>query len=110
MQLEMGGNSPLVIWDYSDVRAAINIAIQSAYISSGQRCSAARRLIINRSIYNDFIPALSNAIKNIIVGKPFDEDPTPFMGPMIDKRAVDAFMNDYYTLKAREPKNWFLHL
>lgn len=102
--LEMGGNSPLVIWDYSDVRAAINIAIQSAYISSGQRCSAARRLIINRSIYNDFIPALSNAIKNIIVGKPFDEDPTPFMGPMIDKRAVDAFMDDYYTLKNRGAK------
>lgn len=102
--LEMGGNSPLVIWDYSDVRAAINIAIQSAYISSGQRCSAARRLIINRSIYNDFIPALSNAIKNIIVGKPFDEDPTPFMGPMIDKRAVDAFMDDYYTLKSKGAK------
>lgn len=93
--LEMGGNSPLVIWDYSDIRAAINIAIQSAYISSGQRCSAARRLIVNRSIYDDYIPALKEAIKGIIVGKPYDEDPEPFMGPMIDKRAVDTFLGDY---------------
>lgn len=96
--LEMGGNSPLVIWDYSDIRAAINIAIQSAYISSGQRCSAARRLIVNRSIYNDFIPALSEAIKKIVVGRPLQDSPIPFMGPMIDKRAVDEFLNDYHEL------------
>lgn len=96
--LEMGGNSPLVIWDYSDTRAAINIAIQSAYISSGQRCSAARRLIVNREVYNNYIPELIEAIKNIVVGKPYDKDPVPFMGAMIDKRAVDSFIEDYHEL------------
>lgn len=102
--LEMGGNSPLVIWDYSDIRAAINIAIQSAYISSGQRCSAARRLIVNRSIYNDYVFKLVEAIKGIVVGKPYDEDPVPFMGPMIDKRAVDTFLKDYNELISKGAK------
>lgn len=96
--LEMGGNSPLVIWDYSDVRAAINIAIQSAYISSGQRCSAARRLIVNADIYNEFIPALTEAVRNIKVGFPLDQECVPFMGPMIDNRAVKIFISDYKEL------------
>lgn len=96
--LEMGGNSPLVIWDYGDIRAAINIAIQSAYISTGQRCSAARRLIVNNSIYNEFITALTEAVNNIVVGTPYDENPVPFIGPMIDKRAVNDFLKDYNEL------------
>lgn len=102
--LEMGGNSPLVVWDYNDIRAAINIAIQSAYISSGQRCSAARRLIINRSICNEYIPALIEAIKGIVVGKPFDETPVPFMGPMIDEHAVKKFLADYHELVSKGAK------
>lgn len=102
--LEMGGNSPLVIWDYSDLRGALNVAIQSGYISSGQRCSSARRLIINKEIYNDFIPALSKAVLNITVGKPYDTDPEPFMGPMIDERAVDTFIADYKELVSKGAK------
>lgn len=93
--LEMGGNSPLIIWDYNDVRAAIHITIQSAYISSGQRCSSARRIIINSAISNVFIQSLITAIKNIIIGNPFDSDPIPFMGPLIDSIAVEHFLSDY---------------
>jgi len=96
--LEMGGNSPLIIWDYNDVRSAIHIAIQSAYISTGQRCSAARRIIVNRRISDNFVPALVSAISNIIVGKPFDTNPVPFMGPLIDQRAVKQFISDYEEL------------
>lgn len=96
--LEMGGNSPLVVWDYSDVRATINIVIQSTFISSGQRCSAARRLIVNSNIYDSLIPALCKAINDIIVGDAFQTNPTPFMGPMIDKKAVDVFLAQYEAL------------
>jgi len=96
--LEMGGNSPLIIWDYKDVRAAIHIAIQSAYISSGQRCSAARRLIVNNNIHSEFIPLLASAVSSIVVGKACDLDPVPFMGPLIDQRAVKQFISDYEEL------------
>jgi len=96
--LEMGGNSPLIIWDYKDVRAAIHIAIQSAFISSGQRCSAARRIIINCEFRDEFTSLLASAVANIVVGKPFDTDPVPFMGPLIDQKAVKQFMSDYKDL------------
>ena len=96
--LEMGGNSPLVIWDYSDIRAAINIAIQSGFISSGQRCSAARRLIVNENIYEEYINELCLAVKNIIVGKSDQSNPEPFMGPLIDEHATDLFLKEYRNL------------
>lgn len=99
--LEMGGNSPLVIWDYDDIRTAIYITIQSAYISCGQRCSSARRIIINKAIADEFIPALKDAIENITIGKQFDVEPTPFMGPLIDQKAVQKFMSGYNTLIAK---------
>jgi succinylglutamic semialdehyde dehydrogenase len=91
----MGGNNPLVVWDYEEVRAAVYMTIQSTYITSGQRCSAARRLIVNRAVAGEFIPFLQAAIKNIVVGGPFDKNPEPFMGPLIDKRATLQFLSDY---------------
>jgi len=102
--LEMGGNSPLIIWDYTDVRVAIHIAIQSGYLSSGQRCSSARRVIVNREISDEFVPLLKNAINNIVIGKQFDTDPVPFMGPLIDKTAVKHFLADYDGLLAKGGK------
>ncbi len=96
--LEMGGNSPLVIWDYSDVRAVINIIVQSAYISAGQRCSAARRIIINDKIYNELIPCLARAIDKIKVGNPLSIENAPFIGPMIDNKAVNNYIEQYHKL------------
>src|SRR6185437_2630448 len=46
LALELGGNNPLVIWNAKDVAAAATIAVQSAYLTAGQRCTAARRLIV----------------------------------------------------------------
>ncbi|MDR2063839.1 MAG: succinylglutamate-semialdehyde dehydrogenase [Candidatus Nomurabacteria bacterium] len=102
--LEMGGNSPLVIWDYDDVRLAVHIAIQSAYISSGQRCSAARRLIVNQAVVSEFIPALKIAVERIVVGKQFDTEPIPFMGALIDQNAVKRFFSDYFELTSKGAK------
>lgn len=98
--LEMGGNSPLVIWDYEDVRMAVHIAIQSAYITSGQRCSSARRLIVNKDVVSEFIPMLKKAIENIVIGKQFDTEPVPFMGPLIDQSAVRTFLAEYNEMVA----------
>ncbi len=46
LALELGGNNPLVVWDAKDLDAAATIIVQSAYLSAGQRCTAARRLIV----------------------------------------------------------------
>jgi succinylglutamic semialdehyde dehydrogenase len=89
--LEMGGNSPLVVWDYDDVRTAVLIAIQSCFITSGQRCSAARRLIVP-SDDEAFITLLSDVVSRIRVGRPSDE-PEPYMGPMINSAHVERVLD-----------------
>jgi succinylglutamic semialdehyde dehydrogenase len=85
--LEMGGNNPLVVHDVEDYDAAVFLTIQSAYITSGQRCSCARRLIVTEDVKDGFIDLLAAKIKDIIVG-PYTDRPEPFMGPVISARVV----------------------
>jgi succinylglutamic semialdehyde dehydrogenase len=88
LALEMGGNNPLVVWDAEDSEAAARIAILSAYITAGQRCSCARRLILPEGASGDrVIDAIAAAIPKLTIG-PFDSDPEPFMGPLISERAA----------------------
>jgi succinylglutamic semialdehyde dehydrogenase len=87
--LELGGNNPLVVWDASDLDAAARIIIKSAYITAGQRCTCARRLILRTGAQGDAaIAALTHAIDRIVVGQP-DAISQPFIGPLISAKAAD---------------------
>ena len=87
--LEMGGNNPLVVWNASDLNAAALLTIQSAYQTTGQRCSCARRLIIETGDRGDaLIARLLEMIAKIRIG-PFTDGPEPFMGPLVRKQAAD---------------------
>ena len=88
--LEMGGNSPLVVWDYDDVKVAAYIALQSSIISSGQRCSAARRLIIPKKD-TKLLDQLTQMFKRVKVGH-YKDSPEPFYGPLIRPQAADILM------------------
>ena len=89
--LEMGGNSPYIVWDTSSIDASAITIIQSSFITSGQRCSTSRRLIIpNNDFGEKFINRLIEVTKNIKVGKPKEE---VFMGPLKSKELVDAIIN-----------------
>jgi aldehyde dehydrogenase (NAD+) len=59
IQLEMGGKNPQVILDDADLDVAVNVALQSAYFSTGQRCTAASRLIVTQGIHDKFVEALA---------------------------------------------------
>src|SRR3954451_13109707 len=83
LALELGGNNPLVVWHTKDVEAAAIIAVQSAYLTAGQRCTAARRLIVEDGKEVKLIEAIEKLIDRIIIDHPF-ADPQPFMGPVID--------------------------
>jgi succinylglutamic semialdehyde dehydrogenase len=90
--LELGGNSPLVVWDAADVDAAARLIVKSAYITSGQRCTCARRLIIQDGPAGDaVIDALIRLIDRLVVGAP-DADPQPFIGPLISEKAASAVL------------------
>jgi succinylglutamic semialdehyde dehydrogenase len=88
--LELGGNNPLIWWDTDDVEAAAWTVVQSAFLTSGQRCTCARRLIIPAGAAGDrFIDALARQRDRLIVDQPF-ADPQPFMGPVISAKAAEA--------------------
>ena len=89
LALEMGGNNPLVVWDATDLDAAALLTIQSAYQTSGQRCSCARRLIVQDGAPGDaLVRRLLEIIPTIRVG-PFTDSPEPFMGPLVRPQAAD---------------------
>ena len=83
LALEMGGNNPLVVWDVKDVDAAVHHAVMSAFISAGQRCTCARRLVVQDNAAGDaFIKRLVEVAAKLTVG-PSNADPQPFMGPVV---------------------------
>ena len=88
LALEMGGNNPIVVDRIKSRQAAIAIIIQSAYITSGQRCTCARRLIVvNHSENAGFLEELSRSIAKIHVGNPLDAI-QPFMGTLVTSQAA----------------------
>ena len=88
MALEMGGNNPLIVHEVGDLRAAAIMTINSAFISTGQRCTCARRLIVPKGVEGDaFIAELMAAMKGITIGAVGDE-PEAYMGPMISAQAA----------------------
>lgn len=95
--LEMGGNNPIVVVDTPNVPDAAMLIVQSAFTSAGQRCTAARRLIITPQMYDPIIEEIGNLTKRIVVGEPFAE-PAPFMGPVIDNEVADQLVESYLYL------------
>lgn len=90
--LELGGNNPLVVWDADDLDSTAKLIVKSAYITSGQRCTCARRLIVRQGAEGEaVISALSSLIDRIVVDKP-DAQPQPFIGPLISAKAADAVL------------------
>ncbi|MCL1114527.1 MULTISPECIES: succinylglutamate-semialdehyde dehydrogenase [Shewanella] len=100
LALEMGGNNPLIVKGVTDTKAAVHDIIQSAYISSGQRCTCARRLYIEEGAQGDALVAeLVKAIKQIKVG-PWNAQPQPFMGSMISETAARGMVAAQATLQS----------
>nr|WP_298169954.1 succinylglutamate-semialdehyde dehydrogenase [uncultured Pseudomonas sp.] len=92
LALEMGGNNPLIVEQVADLDAAVYTIIQSAFISAGQRCTCARRLLVPQGEWGDSLLArLVNVAASIKVGA-FDESPAPFMGSVISLHAAEHLM------------------
>ena len=87
LALELGGNNPLVVWDIADVEAAAALVIQSAFITTGQRCSCARRLIVPEGHEGEAVVEAVAALSDRLIAGAWDSDPEPFMGPLISARA-----------------------
>jgi alpha-ketoglutaric semialdehyde dehydrogenase len=87
VQLEMGGKNPQVVLDDADLGTAVNVSIQSAFFSTGQRCTAASRLIVTEGIYNRFVAALTEKMKTLKVDDAL-KDGTD-IGPVVDSHQLE---------------------
>lgn len=96
--LEMGGNNPLIVSKIENLEAAVFQTIQSAFITSGQRCSAARRLIVIENKHSkEFINLLVNTTKELVIG-PATLRPEPYMGPVVSTKAAASILKQYNEL------------
>jgi succinylglutamic semialdehyde dehydrogenase len=95
--LELGGNNPIVVTDTPKLADAAAIIIQSAFATAGQRCTAARRLIVVESVYDGLMAELVPLARRLMVGDPLGE-PQPFMGPVIDNDTAERLMESFVAL------------
>lgn len=101
LALEMGGNNPLVVWDVKDVDAAVHHTIFSAFVSGGQRCTCARRLIVQDNPATDaFLKRLVDVAGKLTIGKS-DAEPAPFMGPVVSAKIAERLLQAYHDLIAK---------
>lgn len=99
LALEMGGNNPLLVSaKVADQRAAVHEIIQSAFLSAGQRCTCARRLLLPKGTTGDAIlEKLVEATKSLRIDR-FDAEEAPFMGPVVSAQAADGLVQAYTKL------------
>ncbi|MGE8495915.1 MAG: aldehyde dehydrogenase family protein [Pseudomonas sp.] len=87
IQLEMGGKNPQVILDDADLDVAVELAVQSAFYSTGQRCTASSRLIVTSGIYDTFVAAMAERMKSIKVGNALEKGVD--VGPVVSQAQLD---------------------
>lgn len=87
VQAEMGGKNPLVVLDDADLNVAVDVAIQSAFHSTGQRCTAASRLIVTEGIHDRFVSTLIEKLAAQKVGHALD--PQTDIGPVVNQTQLD---------------------
>lgn len=97
LALEMGGNNPIIVWDTDDIHSAAVLVVQSAFLSAGQRCSAASRMIVKDELYDRVVKEVKRISDRLIIDEPFSK-PAPFMGPVIDNDVADGLTESFLAL------------
>jgi succinylglutamic semialdehyde dehydrogenase len=88
LALEMGGNNPLIVKDAADIEAVVHDIVQSAFVTTGQRCTCARRLFLENDATGDAILArLVEVTKQIKIGY-YDDEDQPFLGSLVSEKAA----------------------
>lgn len=86
-QLEMGGKNPLVVLDDADLKTAVEVAVNGAYFSTGQRCTASSRLIVTEGIHDRFVAAVAERLKGLSVDDALKAG--VHIGPVVDQSQLD---------------------
>lgn len=98
-QLEMGGKNPTIVMKDADLDMAVNTVVNAAFASTGQKCTATSRAIVEAGVYEDFLNRLVAKTKSLKVGNGLEEG--VFMGPCVDKSQYDTVLR-YIDIGKRE--------
>lgn len=86
-QLEMGGKNPLVVLDDADLKTAVSCAVNGAFFSTGQRCTASSRLVVGEGIHDRFVEAMTEALKDLVVDDALKQG--THIGPVVDQKQLE---------------------
>ena len=98
-QLEMGGKNPLVVLDDADLAVAVDCALNGAFFSTGQRCTASSRLVVTEGIHDRFVDALKERMGKLVVGDALDARTQ--IGPVVDGSQLKQD-EDYIAIGSKE--------
>src|SRR5262245_16435006 len=90
VQLEMGGKNPFVVLDDADLKVAVECAVNGAFFSTGQRCTASSRLIVTGGIHDRFVDAMTDRLKGLSVDDALK--PGTHIGPVVDQSQLDQHL------------------
>ncbi|MDO8358730.1 MAG: aldehyde dehydrogenase family protein [Devosia sp.] len=99
IQLEMGGKNPTIVLDDADLKVAVETVTQSAFFSTGQRCTASSRVIVTEGIHDRFVDALCERVKNLKVGNAMEKGIE--IGPVVDPGQLKQDL-DYIEIGQKE--------
>jgi succinylglutamic semialdehyde dehydrogenase len=101
--LEMGGKNSAIIWEpgQGGLDKIADDLITSCFLTTGQRCTALSRTYVKRAHLNELLSKFHEKTKKLIIGNPFDENPEPFMGPLVSQHSMDNFLR-FNTLAVNE--------
>ena len=88
--LELGGKSPLIIFDDADLKNAVKGALMANFFTQGQVCSNAARVFVQKGIYDDFLREFVKQANKMKIGDPFSEDTT--VGATISKEHAEKVL------------------
>jgi acyl-CoA reductase-like NAD-dependent aldehyde dehydrogenase len=90
VQLELGGQNPMVVMADADLRRAVEAAYAGAFFAAGQKCTATRRIFVQQDIYDEFRERLLERMSRAVIGDP--TDPCTELGPLINRRQYAAVL------------------
>jgi len=90
-QLEMGGKNPLVVLDDADLTVAVDCAVNGAFFSTGQRCTASSRLVVTEGIHDRFVAAMAERLKGLVIDDALKAG--THIGPVVDQSQLDQNMS-----------------
>ncbi|MEJ5900956.1 MULTISPECIES: aldehyde dehydrogenase family protein [Ochrobactrum] len=98
-QLEMGGKNPVVVLDDADLNVAVESVVNSAFFSTGQRCTASSRIIVTEGIHDKFVAAAIERLKGVVVDNALKQG--THIGPVVDESQLQQDM-DYIEIGRKE--------